>query len=278
MRYTGGKNGSGVYQRIISTIPPHHTYIELFAGSAAILRRKRPAAESYAYELNPATICELISHIPAEHFVPDGWDRGSAIVDARLIGEQRAFPFVDPATGSQNLEIRNSDALAALREVYQADSFFWVHTDPAKTVMYADPPYLMETRAGKKPLYQFEMFERAEHIELLDLLAAVPCKVLVSGYDSPLYNQKLKHWRRIEIPTVNRAGDRVTEIVWANYPEPFELHDYRYLGDNYRDRWTIKKRARRWVGNWQKMEPALRYAILDQLNEVRDEMAAQERG
>jgi site-specific DNA-adenine methylase len=44
--YPGGKAGDGVYQTIINQLPPHDTYIEAFAGGAAIARHKRPAAET----------------------------------------------------------------------------------------------------------------------------------------------------------------------------------------------------------------------------------------
>lgn len=49
-RYQGGKNGAGVYQTIINRIPAHHRYFEPFAGSAAIYRKKSPAASSILME------------------------------------------------------------------------------------------------------------------------------------------------------------------------------------------------------------------------------------
>lgn len=42
-RYAGGKNGAGVYQRLINMMPPHRVYIEAFLGSGAVIRRKRRA-------------------------------------------------------------------------------------------------------------------------------------------------------------------------------------------------------------------------------------------
>jgi len=36
MKYPGGKNSAGTYQRIINQIPPHNVYIEPFAESAAV--------------------------------------------------------------------------------------------------------------------------------------------------------------------------------------------------------------------------------------------------
>ena len=43
MRYPGGKNLNGVYQRLINQIPPHGMYIETHLGSGAIMRHKRRA-------------------------------------------------------------------------------------------------------------------------------------------------------------------------------------------------------------------------------------------
>jgi len=59
MRYPGGKNAPGVYQTIINQIPPHRVYLELFAGSAAILRHKRPAEVSYAVDADLRAIAAL---------------------------------------------------------------------------------------------------------------------------------------------------------------------------------------------------------------------------
>ena len=42
--YPGGKGGAGVYQTLISQMPPHSTYIEAFTGGGGVLRHKRPAA------------------------------------------------------------------------------------------------------------------------------------------------------------------------------------------------------------------------------------------
>lgn len=244
MKYPGGKNGSGVFQRLISMMPPHDIYIELFLGSGAVMRRKRPAnVASIGYELDPKTIAEFALH------VPEGFD---------------------------TLDVHQADGIAALRDKYSASSAFWLLNDPARTLIYADPPYLIESRSSKSKIYQFEMFDRREHVELLDLAAAAPCKVMISAYANGLYNRKLKNWRREEIPTTNRAGDRVIETVYLNFPEPFELHDYEHVGTDFRDRWRIEKRRRNWTRNWLAMPPLERYAILGCIEDARREHAAAE--
>jgi site-specific DNA-adenine methylase len=59
MRYPGGKNNNGSWQQIISEIPLHSVYIELFAGSAAVFRNKLPAERSYLIDRD-------VSLLPAE--------------------------------------------------------------------------------------------------------------------------------------------------------------------------------------------------------------------
>ncbi len=64
MGYLGSKAAAGAYQAIISLMPPHDTYIELFAGSGVVMRRKPPAAESFAVELDPRPLRELRKACP----------------------------------------------------------------------------------------------------------------------------------------------------------------------------------------------------------------------
>ena len=52
MRYPGGKAGDGVYQRLISLMPPHDIYIEPFLGGGALLRQKRPARRNIGIDLD----------------------------------------------------------------------------------------------------------------------------------------------------------------------------------------------------------------------------------
>jgi len=59
MQYPGGKNHCGTYRAIINQIPPHATFIELFAGSAAIARHMRPAEQTILVDHNPECLKRL---------------------------------------------------------------------------------------------------------------------------------------------------------------------------------------------------------------------------
>jgi hypothetical protein len=223
MRYKGGKNYSGVHQRIINQIPPHTTYIEPFLGSGAIMRMKRPAIANIGID-----------------------------VDAEAIARFRTAMSSDAAC-----TIIHGDAISFLK------SYNWTGSE----FVYADPPYLMETRSHRQPIYKHEFATVEEHQELLSVLISLPCPVAISGYRHQLYDEL--HWRRISYPVMVRGGYQVEECLWMNYPEPFELHDYSYLGENYRERETIKKQQKRWRRMLAEMPALKRLALLDVINQQR---------
>jgi hypothetical protein len=129
-------------------------------------------------------------------------------------------------------------------------------------LIYCDPPYLGSSRKSQQPIYNHEMMSDEQHIELLLLLRALPCMVMISGYWSALYMDQLAAWRSISFQTMTHAGP-ATEWLWMNYPEPFELHDYRYLGENFRQRERIKRKQQRWRARLAKMPALERYALLE---------------
>lgn len=54
--YPGSKGGEGVWQRIISAMPPHRVYVEPFFGGGAVYQAKRPAEFSILADLDPDVI------------------------------------------------------------------------------------------------------------------------------------------------------------------------------------------------------------------------------
>jgi len=57
-------------------------------------------------------------------------------------------------------------------------------------------------------------------------------------------------------------GGLAEECLWANFPDPIALHDYRYLGDGFRERERIKRKKARWVSRLEKMPLLERRALL----------------
>jgi DNA adenine methylase len=58
-RYPGGKNAGGTWQWIAAKFPTHSLYVEPFAGSFAVGRRKPPALRSIAIDADPGVVAWL---------------------------------------------------------------------------------------------------------------------------------------------------------------------------------------------------------------------------
>jgi DNA adenine methylase len=123
-----------------------------------------------------------------------------------------------------------------------------------------------ETR-GRTDLYRHEMNDQ-QHAALLDVIKALPCRVMISGYWTKLYAAALCNWNTATFQALTRAGKLATEWLWFNFPEPVALHDYRYLGENFRERERIKRKKQRWVSRLHTMPPLERRALLGAISET----------
>lgn len=162
-------------------------------------------------------------------------------------------------------------------ELHQADAVRFLRSYPFEggELVYSDPPYLHSTRR-RLNLYRHEYTE-AQHVELLETLAGLPCAVIVSGYPSSLYRAVLQDrhgWRCIEYPTTTRRG-RVIECAWFNF-DPIALHDCRYAGVTFRERERIKRRRARWRAKFERMDATERQVVLGALLELASPDVARE--
>ena len=121
-------------------------------------------------------------------------------------------------------------------------------------LVYSDPPYLRHTRKSARR-YRHD-YEDADHVALLALLGRLPCRVMISGYPSALYDEHLAGWRSLSLQVMNQAGV-VTEKLWFNFA-PDRLHWARFAGRNFTDRQRIKRRAESWGPRrgWRRSRPS----------------------
>lgn len=85
--------------------------------------------------------------------------------------------------------------------------------------------------------------------------------VMISGYASALYAHELTDWRLVTFQAATR-GRPALEHLWCNFPEPAALHDYRFLGEDFRERERITRKARRWQAKLAKLDRLERQAVL----------------
>ncbi|MDQ9126915.1 DNA adenine methylase [Serratia fonticola] len=224
MGYLGSKAASGAYQAIISQMPPHDTYIETHLGGGAVMLNKPPALRNIGIDIDPITV--------------EGFNQGNP-------------DFLDEL--EERLEIYHDDAVSMLQH--------FDFTRSGRTLIYADPPYLLETRTGRAR-YRHE-YTVDDHHHLIAVLRTVPANVMISGYPSALYDELLPDWRNIEFQVMTRGGPR-TEKLWMNYAQD-AAYSATFAGTDYIDRQRIKRKAERWAGKYRKLPPGERLAIMAEL-------------
>lgn len=253
LRYHGAKWRLADW--LIGHFPPHVCYVEPFVGGAGVFLRKPPSPLEVlndadgeivnfwrvlrdqpqdlirAIDLTPFSRCELEdakepTDDPVErarrfyvlswqciHGVPkastSGW-RLMRSLDTRSlppVGEwSRTAHLWGIASRLKMAQIEDADALTVIPRY-----------DTPETVTYCDPPYTSDTRSTRwrHVAYGHEMTED-DHRRLAEVLRACKGAVLLSGYDSPLYQDLYRGWERRARATTAQSGAAATEVLWLN--------------------------------------------------------------
>lgn len=132
-----------------------------------------------------------------------------------VIGRERAYALwnwyrlpewiIDIAERLRMVQIENRPALEVIKRFNRSGVF-----------MYIDPPYLLNTRAGKQ--YAHEMTD-SDHEELLKELLQSRAKIMISGYESDMYNDYLKKWTKKTFDSCAEHGKPRKEVIWMNYSD-----------------------------------------------------------
>ncbi len=255
LKYPGAKNRIAPW--IVSHIPPHKTYVEPYFGSGAVFFHKEPCKIETINDLDEdvynffrqvrehpeelAALLELTPFSRAEY--EHCYDKGdtSDIERARrfavrlyqgysssgryMNGWRQSKAVTSPHTTKLWAKYPDMIVQAAARlkeaqiECRPALDVIEAHNSP-DTFLYVDPPYYPEVR--KPCIYTHEM-RKEDHEELLDVLLQHKGRVLLSGYDNPLYNDALKNWKKYSKDTTADSGMRRTETLWANFDNPEQL-------------------------------------------------------
>ncbi|MBQ3503157.1 MAG: DNA adenine methylase [Oscillospiraceae bacterium] len=253
LNYPGAK--WGMAKEIVALMPPHRSYLEPFFGSGAVLFNKPPSAIETVNDIDGDIVnffrvlreCpqELAADIAMTPYARDVFNdahenRGGTDYERAykfairsrmghgfktyektgfkidICGRERSYcvgcwnrlpaDLMEAAVRLKGVQIENQNALDLVRK-FNHDS----------VLIYADPPYLLETRGGKQ--YRHEMTEQ-NHVELLDVLKQHRGTVILSGYPSELYDRELKGWGKIARKSYNQNADRRTEVLWCNFELP----------------------------------------------------------
>lgn len=255
IRYHGGKFALSNW--IISHFPSHISYCEPFCGGANILLRKpRVLIETINdlddevvnfFEVLVSNTEGLIHRIQYTPYSRRIWERawenkGNTPVQKALDFYIRSWMTFGSGQGqksgwrymkrdSSNIPATDWTKTEHLWQVAERlrgvqiecrDAFDVIRQyDTPDTLFYIDPPYLMSTRFDKRHDYRHEL-DNAKHEELAGLLQSVKGMVVLSGYESDLYNDLYAGWQtRQKISPVNNGAKSKTEKLWLS---PSILH------------------------------------------------------
>lgn len=259
-KYPGSK--WRIAEWIVSFFPEHHSYLEPFFGSGAVLFNKPRSNIETVNDLNgdvvnlfhwiredPEKLAEQVYLLPYARDVyewalqpsKDSLKRAVKMLvkmqmghgfrvtgekvgwkvdiqgreKAYAAGQWCALPTViqQAAERLRGVQIENRPAVDLIRRFRFPN-----------VLIYADPPYLMETRCGRKQ-YSHEM-TNADHVELLEELKKHPGPVLLSGYESGLYSELLGGWHRETISSTDQKGMKRTECLWMNFELPTRQYSF----------------------------------------------------
>lgn len=258
LNYPGAK--WGMAKEIVSIMPPHRSYLEPFFGSGAVLFNKPPSAIETVNDIDgditnffkvlreqPDELAEAISLTPYSREVfddahknrgTDPFDRAYRFAIRSKMGHgfktnqktgfkidvyarERSYcvgcwnrlpgDIREAAVRLKEVQIENQPALDLIRKFNHSN-----------VLIYADPPYLLNTRGGKQ--YRYEMSEQ-EHLDLLAVLIQHKGYVILSAYPSEMYERELRGWSKFTRKSHNQNNDQRTEVLWSNFSIP-SLFDY----------------------------------------------------
>lgn len=257
MKYPGSK--WSIAEWIISFFPEHHSYLESFFGSGAVLFNKSRSNIETVNDLdgNVVNLFEWIKNDPEKlaheiYYTPYARQVYEEVfVSVPENSLQQAVNFYiklnmghgfrtngekdgwkndvqgrERSYASQdwcNLPDKIMQAAERLRGVQ-------IENRPAvelierfnytNVLIYADPPYVLRTRHGKQ--YKYEMDDKRQN-DLLDVLLDHKGPVLLSGYDNDLYNDRLRGWHREETNCYSQVCSKKKETLWMNFEPERQL-------------------------------------------------------
>ena len=252
LKYPGAK--WRLAQWIIAFLPPHESYLEPFFGSGAVLFNKAPSRIETINDLDGDIVhffkmCRTYPNELADALCLTPWSRDEreAAYEPSTDNIERARRFAvrcwqtfgaspnqsngwrhttgkarnggpdnpklwarlpqcirDASERLLNVQIENRPALEVIRQ-----------HNGENVLIYADPPYMKRTRNAHGDSYHYEMSD-ADHKELLQSLVAHTGMVVLSGYDSELYNKTLQGWHKEIKATQAERGAKRMECLWLN--------------------------------------------------------------
>lgn len=251
---------------IIGFLPPHHSYLEPFFGSGAVLFKKPRSNIETVNDLDgdvinffewvkkdPEKLAHEIYYTPyarqtyenAYREAPEGSLKQAVNFCARLNmghgfrttgervgwkhdlqGRERAYAAKEWTELPDKL-LQAAERLRGVQIECRPAIELISRLNYENVLLYLDPPYMPGTRHGKQ--YKYEMYTKSSHEELLATALQHKGPVLISGYETPLYNDMLWGWHKETTVSRTQTGAFKKEVLWMNFEPMEQLTINQYL-------------------------------------------------
>lgn len=248
--YPGQKAIDGVLQKLVNVVPVHSVFVELFAGSAA-LSQALYGSDLSVPQGNAVLLNDLayFSVLDVNNCTGHSRDSVFCALDLTVINDSLA----------NNRLLFSSNCAVDLLQLFSS-------IPDQGVVLFADPPYLHETRPSNTKLYQYEM-SYADHCRFISSVLQSSHNCIVIHPECDLYNDSFSSWRSMPVKIrYNRKTSH--ERIWCNFSAELPLHSYALLGVDSWDRQRIKRKVTRHLSKLRSLpiqeQRALVSAIVDE--------------
>jgi DNA adenine methylase len=160
---------------------------------------------------------------------------------------------------NERVILRNKCAIQFLKQMQS----IW----KKEVFVFLDPPYHHSTRPLATELYKHEM-NHSDHLQLLITAHKMKCNLMITHPKCDLYDTFLHDWRKLEVKVRYHKKTQI-ECLYMNYPDPIELQDYSYLGNDCWERQRISRKKEAYKKKFEKMPVLERNCIIEKLNELK---------
>lgn len=135
--------------------------------------------------------------------------------------------------------------------------------------VFADPPYLIETRRNGRLYYGAQEWSDPDHLFFLEYMKACKAMVMITHPICAMYENALEGWHKEPFDYRGHQG-MVNDCLWRNYDhKAMQLHNYGALGEGFVERQAIKRQRKNIVRKFEKLDPHIRWALIDALKEAK---------
>ncbi|MCM1427110.1 MAG: DNA adenine methylase [Eubacterium sp.] len=266
LKYPGSK--WNIVKKLKELIPPHHSYVEPYFGSGALLFSKQPSDIETVNDLDSNVtnlfkciqqdserLARLVMTTPFsreeydKQFSADGSEYASRYQQAAgfLIRcwMGHGFRINGGKVGWKN-DVVGRERAYALWNWYRLPEWIIEIAERLRMVQIENRPALEVIQrfnysnvfqyidppylleTRTRKQYKHEMTD-AEHEQLLKTILQSRSKIMISGYYSEMYDKHLKDWNQVRFTSYAEGGKPRVEVLWMNYEIEKQMNIFDYL-------------------------------------------------